>query len=325
MADCHDLFQEYLTKITLSEAKRRDLRGIRNANRRRIKKYFRDELKRELPLFFGQGSYMMRTTANPLNGEYDIDDGVYLQGLGTDESTWPAPETVHGWIVAATAGFTDEPPQDKATCIRVRYAGNFHLDLPIYAMSAAGVPKIFVKGMTPFESDPRGFTEWFCARVKLHGQQLCSIVRYLKGWRDYQQGGARIASGLALTILAANHLVTDERDDVALVRTVAAIYTHLELGGRIAKPVVPYEDLAADWTPTQRANFLSKLKNLRDRGQDALDEEERSVASGIWNKLFGGRFVVVAPDDAGAKRGGPSTPLQTARPAILPNIPVRSA
>lgn len=325
MADCHDLFQDYLTKIRLNETKRSELRDIRNANRKRIKKHFREVLKRLVPLFYGQGSYMMRTTATPLDGEYDIDDGVYLQGLGTDESTWPTPETVHGWIVDATTGFTDEAPKDKKTCVRVRYAGNFHLDLPIYAMSASGVPKIFVKGTKPFESDPRGFTEWFCGHVKGSGEQLRSVVRYLKGWRDKQQGGASIASGLALTILATDHFVADERDDISLVRTVERIYAHLEGGGKISKPVTPYEDLSEKWTEIQRNNFLTKLKNLRDRGQDAIDEEDLSVASGIWNKLLGDRFEVVAPDDEDSKQDTSSSRLKTSQPALLPNTPARSA
>lgn len=320
MADCHDLFQNYLEKISLTEAKRENLRGIRNANRSRIKEYFREVLKKEPPLFYSQGSYMMRTGINPLDGEYDIDDGVYLQGLGTDESLWPTPETVHGWIVAATEGFTNEPPQDKPTCVRVRYAGNYHLDLPIYAMSASNVPKLFKKGSEPFESDPRGFTTWFQERVNSHGQQLRYIVRYLKAWRDYQQGGAVVASGLALTILTANHFTADDRDDVALVKTVEAIYTYIEWGGSITKPVTPYEDLAADWTDNQRANFLTKLKNLRDRGRDALDEEEKSVASGIWRRLLGDRFPEVQPDDSNKTNA-----FKTSQPAILPSTPARSA
>lgn len=322
MADCHDVFQTYLSKITLSEAKRKDLRATRNANRGRIREHFREVLERPVPLFYSQGSYMMRTGVNPLDGEYDIDDGIYLQGLGTDESKWPTPETVHRWIVAATTGFTDEPPQDKRTCVRVRYAGNFHLDLPIYAISATGVPKIFVKGTTPFESDPRGFSDWFAQQVALLGTQLRRMVRNMKGWRDYQGGGARVASGLALTILTANHFSGDARDDVALVRTVERMITHLEWGGFVTKPVRPFEDLSARWTATQRSNFITKLCHLRDRGQDALEEEERTVASGIWNRVLGEHFPVVPEDTDKEARW---TPQRTTRPALLPTVPARSA
>lgn len=224
----------------------------------------------------------MRTGINPLDGEYDIDDGVYL-GLGTDKvivADSLKPYTVGSWRPPKALPMSRH--KTKPTCVRVRYAGNYHLDLPIYAMSASDVPDFFKKGSEPFESDPRGFTTWFQERVNRHGQQLRYIVRYLKAWRDYQQGGAVVASGLALTILTANHFTADDRDDVALVKTVEAIYTYIEWGGSITKPVTPYEDLAADWTDNQRANFLTKLKNLRDRGRDALDEEEKSVASGIW-------------------------------------------
>lgn len=46
MADCHDLFQNYLEKISLTEAKRENLRGIRNANRSHIKEYFREVVQK---------------------------------------------------------------------------------------------------------------------------------------------------------------------------------------------------------------------------------------------------------------------------------------
>ena len=80
-----------------------------------------------MPKFHAQGSFATQTTVNPLDGEFDLDDGVYLQHLDEyDQSGWPTPETVHGWIVDATNGYTKEKPIDKRTCVRVRYAGQYH-------------------------------------------------------------------------------------------------------------------------------------------------------------------------------------------------------
>src|SRR5262245_42655122 len=118
MSNCHELFQDYLEVVRIDSAKKASLRSSRNANRNRICEYFRETLKREVPRFHGQGSYKMFTMINPLDGDYDIDDGVYLQGLGTDQSKWPKAETVHCWIVNAVDGYTSTPPQDKARCVR---------------------------------------------------------------------------------------------------------------------------------------------------------------------------------------------------------------
>lgn len=326
MANTHKQFQDYLGKIRLTAAKRDNLKGSRKANRDRICKHFGEVLKRPVPEFKGQGSFSMRTNLNPLNGaEYDLDDGVYLLGLGTDESKWPTPETVHGWIVDAVKNATSEPPINKARCVRVRYAADYHIDLPIYARDANGVPKIFELRKPPYESNPVAFTEWFNQQVSDKGSQLKPIARYLKGWRDFQGGDAKIASGLALTILASNHFIKCDRDDEALVKVVGAMVSHLEWGGSIKKPVTPFEDLSANWTSDQRSKFIAKLKTLRDRGQDALDEDEDAegleTATGIWRQLLGDRFPLVeAPE-----KNKSGAPLQTPSPVIIPSQPARSA
>ena len=67
-----------------------------------------------------------------------------------------------------------------------------------------------------------------------------------------------------------------------------------------------------------------RLKILRDRGQDALDEEDRSTASGIWRKLLGERFPEVkAIAESGSSSGG--AVIKSPAPIILPIGPARSA
>lgn len=314
MADCHDLFQTYLGEIRLHAQKKTSLRTSRDANRGRIRKYFRETLQKEAPKFHGQGSIAMHTGVNPLDGDYDVDDGVYLQGLGTDQSTWPTAQAVHGWIVDAVKGYTSVPPKDKARCVRVRYGGDYHVDLPIYALNAVGTPLLFEKGKVPSESDPRACTQWFRDAVR-SAAQIRRLVRYFKGWRDQQSSNGSTASGLALTILTVNHHRPDVRDDVALVNTARAMHAHLNAGGGVHKPVTPFEDLAARWSDTQRERFVSKLANFRDRGQDALDEEDKSVASGIWQKLLGDRFPKVEPPPSAKSQSS----IRTSAPAILGN------
>lgn len=305
MADTHQQFQTYHETIRLKKNKRDSLKASRDANRQRIRDHFKDVLKCPVPKFHEQGSYAMHTGVEPLSGDYDVDDGVYLQGLGTDRGQWPASGTVHGWIVDAVKGYTSEPPQDKARCVRVRYATDYHVDLPSYVFDANDFPQIFEKGKETYESDPRAFTKWWKQQVK-GCPQLRQILRYLKGWRDFQKALGSTASGVALTILAVNHYVARDRDDQALVDTAAAIYWHLYLGGTVCKPVSPYEDLSARWKSTERDAFVAKLKDLKDSGQDALDEEELSVATDIWRQLLGDRFPKVEAQDKAKKTSAPA-------------------
>jgi hypothetical protein len=315
MADCHDLFCEFLDKIRLSHSKRESLRTSRTANRDRIKDHFREELKKEVPKFYGQGSYNMHIIVNPLDDDFDIDDGIYLQGFGTDQSEWPSCETVHGWIIDATKGYTKSPPKSRSNCVRVPYVG-YHVDLPCYINNAEGVPMLLRKGKDPVESSAREFSKWFQDKVNAYGDQLRHIVRYLKAWRDHQGGDALLASGLGLTILASDNFIADDRLDVAFIKAVTRIHSHMSAGGRITKPVRPYENLDDGWTSKEREDYVKKLKTLMDRGNDALDEESKSVASGIWRQIFGSRFPTV--EEEKTKSAAPYV-MVSSRPPILGN------
>ena len=164
MADCHDLFEKFLEEITLHDSKKLNLIAARDALREKIKTYFRDKKKFSVPKFHGQGSYMMRTVVNPLDGEYDIDDGVYLQHLGEDKSRWPSPSEAHKWIYEAVDGHTNEKPFEKPTCIRVIYVSNYHVDLPIYS-SYKGDYYLADKNSGWRISDPKSITDWFVENV----------------------------------------------------------------------------------------------------------------------------------------------------------------
>ena len=89
-------FNNFHDRIVLGNGRKESLRKSRNAIRDRIRQYFKEIIKVTSPRFYMQGSFAMGTTVNPLDGEFDIDDGVYLQHLDeNDNSNWPVPDTVH--------------------------------------------------------------------------------------------------------------------------------------------------------------------------------------------------------------------------------------
>jgi hypothetical protein len=326
MADCNDLFEQFDENITVTSTQKKRLRKSRNAIRDRIRAHFNDVLAVKVPKFHGQGSYSMDTLVDPLDGQdYDIDDGVYLQHLGNDPSEWPSAATIHGWIVDATTGYTDDDPEDRPRCVRVIYKGNppYHVDIPCYVMSATDVPLLFDKSrenakeepVSPYESDPRAMTRWFDERID-EDDQMRRLTRYTKAWRDIQRNsGTDVAKGLALTILIAETFVGDSRDDVAFSKTIDAAYRRLSANISITKPVTPYEDLTASWTHTQRTNFLDRLKQLRDYANDAVAETDKVRASKLWRKVLGDRFPEAEP----AKSDTTTNAVRTSAPAILGN------
>lgn len=134
MANTQEQFAVFHGRIELHDSKEANLQRGRDAIRDVIRDSFRDKKRSPVPEFCAQGSFTMRTTVNPIDGEYDLDDGVYLQNLSHDDkSKWPTPAEVHQWVVDAVDGHTEQKPIDKTSCVRVIYAGQYHIDLPIYA------------------------------------------------------------------------------------------------------------------------------------------------------------------------------------------------
>lgn len=307
MADLHPEFTTFHSKIKLTKSKKESLKKSRDANRERVRRHFREKLKLVVPKFQGQGSYMMGTTVNPIDGEFDLDDGVYLQHLDkNDDKDWPTPATVHRWLVDATEGFTNEKPIDKNTCVRVRYAGQYHLDLPAYAELNSPY-YLAVKGETGWhESDPKALTGWFVNQVKTEGEQLRRLVRYLKAWADFQKGRkGKMVNGLILTVLTSDYYVRSDRDDVALADTVKAISAAVGTFFTVYNPVDPKEKLTDRLTDVQKKRFQDAISALAEDGADAIASDDKSAAADIWRRQFGDRFPKIEKekDEEQSKKG----------------------
>lgn len=321
MANCHDLFTTfYDDKVKLNETKREELRKSRDSIRDKIKKHFKEKLEVKQPKFWGQGSYMIRTQVSKLpEQEYDIDDGLYLQHLENDN--WPTPQTVHNWVVAAVEGHTNTDPIDKNTCVRVIYARSYHVDIPIYVADGDGY-KLAHKSLGWTPSDPKAITEWFSSEIKNKSNQLRRIVQYLKAWKDFTQSTTKLPSGLALTVLAVNHYSSHARDDNSVVSTVRNIKNALDVYFSVTKPAIPNENLLEGYSDTRKNYFLDKLQAIIDKGQVALDTEDKAKASQQWIALFGDRFPEYKPPKDDSKE---SQAMRTGSPAILGTKNDRSA
>jgi hypothetical protein len=200
--------------------------------------------------------------------------------------------------VKATEGPTNEKPIDKRTCVRVRYAGQYHVDLPSYG-ELNGKYLLAVKGEIKWpHSDPLALTVWFLGKVKSHGEQLRRIVLYLKAWADFQsQRRGTMPSGLILTVLAANHFQESERDDVALSNTVNDISKAVNPLFFVLNPVDISEELTARLTEVQIQRFQEAIKAAAEDASKAIDLDGKHDASKHWRKQFGDRFPLVEKEN----------------------------
>lgn len=288
MADINGLFLDFNDSISLSKTKSDNLKRGRDALRAKIKKWFTDNGKQK-PSFCWQGSFAMKTTVNPINdGEYDLDDGVYLDGYSDkDTSEWPATSTVHSWIKSAVTGHTQEDPIDKDTCVRVVYSSGYHIDYPIYIVKD-DVAYLAHKTKGWIISDPKAFKEWFIQNVKDEGEQLRRLVKYLKAWKDFKSVSLK---GIEITILATNNFnVYEGRDEKCLHDTVYSIISSLESNFSCIKPVAPGEDLFDGASETKKKGIISALTTLKDKLDLAINEQDPQAASEYIISVFGDRF-----------------------------------
>lgn len=295
MADMNKEFDIFHGKIALTGNKKEQLKSARKALRDRIRKYFQNELQLPTPKFRGQGSYSMGTTVNPISGEFDIDDGVYLLHLNNqDDREWPSVNTVHNWLVNATDGHTNEKPIDKNTCVRVRYTGKYHVDLPIYGeLRSEYLLADKKKGWNV--SDPLAITDWFQGEVNEKDQQLRRLVRFLKTWADFQSTRrGKMPSGLILTVLGADHFRNDVRDDKVLAETVREIANTTQDTFVVFNPVNWTEELTERLNSKQKEHFQDAISEFADEAEKAVDSDTNpEEASKIWRQQFGDRFPKV--------------------------------
>ncbi|MNP28667.1 Cyclic AMP-GMP synthase [compost metagenome] len=204
---------------------------------------------------------------------------------------------------------------DKNTCVRVIYKNNYHVDLPVYIMSGDH-PKLAHKSKGWIDSDPKALTKWFNGEVKSKGDQLKRVVRYFKAWKDNKDGDTKLPSGMVLSILAANHFVSDflDNDDNAFVDTARAIHESLNESFSLVRPVFPSEELISDWSETKKNNFLSKLDSLIKKGDQAIAETDKTNASQKWIDIFGDRFP-----EYEAPKAELNTAFKSTAPAVLGN------
>lgn len=298
MANLNKLFLEYGENIILSKKEKDTITTGRDALRNKIKKNFKDNDRSE-PKFCTQGSFIMNTTIlQKIGQEYDLDNGVYLQGYSNNIAEWPSTYTVHKWIKDAVDNHTKMPPIDKNTCVRVVYTDGYHIDLPSYIVreeeledgTTEKVAYLAHKTKGWIVSDPKAFTAWFRKKVKENGEQLRRMVKYLKGWKDNKEIDLK---GISITILVGNHFsAEDQRDDIALLKTVTNIIDELEDDFNCYKPVIPTdEDLFDGMSETKKNSILNGLNSLKKKLDKAINEvENEKDAANELKKIFGDKF-----------------------------------
>jgi len=290
MAETHDLFQKFLREIKILSSKKDKMKTSKNALRKKIRDYFKENHPEYVPKFFIQGSYKTKNGIRYKDDTADLDDGVYFEREPDVTST-----TLQKWVYNAVEGHTTGGQQHKMKCIRVIYSGDYHIDLPVlYKTNEMDHPKLAVKNNGWADDDPKEFVDWFNAKKDIEGQ-LVRISMYLKAWGDQKRHS--MPSGLSMTILAEKCIQFNDRDDLCLKETLEEIQSELEYSWECKMPTTPHEDLFEDHDSVFQDNFMNSLDLFIQDAEEALETDSRKRASKFWRKRLGDRFPLVEDED----------------------------
>lgn len=282
MSNCSNLFHDFDKDLKITKTKNENLMKSKNNIRNKIKAYFKDKHPEYVPKFFIQGSRKIGTLIRTKDDTCDLDDGIYFEReIGVTGTT------LQSWAYEAVKDITNAEVNHKAKCIRVNYAGDYHIDLPIYYIPEdEDHPLIAVKDSDFEKSDPKEFIEWY---LENKCDQLTRIIKYLKAWGDKVRN--KMPSGLAFTVLAEKNFVENERDDISLYETLKAIRRDLILSFKCIMPTTPYDDLFEDYDKTRKDKFFNRIDEFIEDARLAIYEEEGQLkASKKWKKHLGERF-----------------------------------
>lgn len=285
------------------------------------------------PLIFPQGSFRIQTTVRPWRyDEYDLDLVCRLAiplGLQVD------PMWVYGLVeerLAANETYRTRLERYKR-CLRIVYAGRFHLDITPARPDPSGVanhlvvPDRKLKAWKP--SDPRGFATWFNMRT-LAGRRLALVkaaeplpekepahgkpplkrtVQLMKRHRDIVFRGADDAPrSIVLSTLAARHYAGEESIADALENVLVGIQRTLaacEPPLRVLNPTNPKENFADSWegNPKEYYDFVDYIDRFLESVRALRAGRGLDVITSSMGKIFGDKVATNAVERSIASVG----------------------
>ncbi len=273
-----------------------------------------------VPEFRDQGSYEMGTGVKPLDGEFDIDQGVYFPTSKTSGPYATDPVLLKERVYEALNGHTKEVCI-RRPCVTVFYQKDgervYHVDLAIYSDGnnnsdgadylAMGKQNSGVDYREWQVSNPTQLKNILFKRFESDEparKQFRRVIRYLKRWKDlnFSSTGNEAPRGIGLTISAyegflasySDHLTYKPDDLAALLGLVNFILNRFVSSIKYQNnqfitvrrltaylPVAPGNDIYARMSDAHMQNFEDKLKNLKAALEKASLEVDTSEACAI--------------------------------------------
>ncbi len=248
------------------------------------------------------GSWAHGTIIKPV-GPHDEFDADLLVRLEPVDGLLPKDYIELLYTHFNTSGTYSGKVSRKTRCLRVNYAGDFHVDLVPFLDTDTGTVitnRHEPSGHGRFEASyPDKFNEWIDEQQRHTSQNFCPSMQLLKYLRDYKntfQCKSVILSALAGRTVDHVAIALDS----AKYQDVASTFvTLLEDLASSLPPTMPdvfdpagtgdnfTSRYASDW---DYKNFRQRIAGYAVKAREALDEPDAVRSVDLWRGIFGDRF-----------------------------------
>jgi len=267
-----------------------------------------------------QGSWPRETIIKPAEGvEFDADFMLKMK----EQPDWAdGPETyittVHD-ALARNGTYKDLLKPAKCRCVRVAYAGDYHVDVVPFVVLSDG-RQVIVNGDDDVweDTDPAGFTAWMKEKNDFTNGNLKRAIRLFKYLRDHRDNLKRTRSVLLTAMLGERIDAIKKSSDPAYYEDLPTTFLHLItdldtwLQANPTKPSITDPSGTTDpvgnpvtfdhrWTEDTYLAFRAKVSTLAAATKAAFDDDtsiEHSLE--LWQKVFGPDFKLPPKSSAGS-------------------------
>jgi hypothetical protein len=270
-----------------------------------------------------QGSWAHRTIIKPAKGnEFDAD---FMLILDEDEEWSEHPvryiDEVHA-ALSRNGTYKSMVKPAKCRCVRVAYAGDFHVDIVPFLV-IDGDRQVIVNGDEDNweDTDPDGFTQWMREKDEIAGGYLRLVIRLMKYLRDNRENFERTRSVILTAILGERVDEANKDADPGYYGDLPTALHHIVrdlnewLQANKTRPSIPDPSGATDpdgepitfdhrWTDIDYENLRSKIKALNTDITAAYDEQDEQRSLELWQAVFGPDFKKPKASSGGLGGGG---------------------
>jgi hypothetical protein len=261
-----------------------------------------------------QGSWAHRTIIKPLPGkEFDAD---FLVEFSEVEEWGEHPVAYIDNLNAAlgrNSTYKSMPRVTKCRCVRLKYKGEFHLDIVPYVRLSDGRQVIVNGDDDEWEpTNPEGFTSWINDKDDITGGNLRKVTRIMKFLRDHKETFVGTRSIILTTLLGERvenwRSATDPDYYSDVPTTLVHIAEDLDewLQAHDSRPSIPDPSNSGAtfdhrWNDESYEALRKRIHEYAADFREAHDESDSAESERMWRKLFGDGFA--APPGNGGGRG----------------------